>query len=249
MMQTVLIKNGSPVETVVYMLVACRGRLSQLHFMWFAFCCQLSSFSVGCGTFSTTARGKKNILLLAAPSLFFGKCQERPKQQPTTTPKSTMATRKRAAGTSNSSADDEAGKKTKVNLNPTEDDFKTIAAAIMGQSTLGSEKTFDRRFLEFFGISVAMCVVVWKMLDINPEVYDEDKGAEPKHLLWALLFLKLYNKEGPNCKMVGPNGIAVDPKTFRHWCWLFIEKVAILHTEVVSNSSHPIALFLSIISI
>ena len=41
--------------------------------------------------------------------------------------------------------------------------------------------------------------------------------AEPKHLLWALLFLKVYASEQVIRKFTG-----ADEKTSRKWIWLFI---------------------------
>jgi hypothetical protein len=43
----------------------------------------------------------------------------------------------------------------------------------------------------------------------------------PVHLLWALMFLKQYNKEEVNASMAG-----CDEKTFRLWSWLVIRVIA-----------------------
>ncbi len=73
---------------------------------------------------------------------------------------------------------------------------------------------------------------VWSMLGeggLRPE------NSEPKHLLWALYFLKVYPREGPRCSAVGGSKGAIDPKIMRKWVWLFLECIAKLADNVVSN--------------
>ena len=50
----------------------------------------------------------------------------------------------------------------------------------------------------------------------------------------ALVFLKVYPKQGPVCSIVGGLDGAIDPKTFRKWVWAFIFAVSYLEEEVVS---------------
>ncbi len=54
----------------------------------------------------------------------------------------------------------------------------------------------DRRFRSFFGIWKKIVKMVWNMLG---EGGLHSKKSEPKHLLWALYFLKVYPREGPGC--------------------------------------------------
>ena len=63
------------------------------------------------------------------------------------------------------------------------------------------------------------------------------KGGRPKHLLWALHFMKVYPKQSPGCLAVGASAGAVDPKTHRKWVWAFIDAVANLDNVVVRNYS------------
>ena len=115
-----------------------------------------------------------------------------------------------------------------------EDDFKRIGGDIMGRSWDGCFNAFDERFLSFFGVSAFVCTLLWRMFEIDEAHYAEDAGAEPCHLLWALLFLKVYSTSNTLCKLVGQDGQSVDPKTFRKWSWLFVRKIACLHVDVVS---------------
>jgi len=56
-----------------------------------------------------------------------------------------------------------------------------------------------------------------------------EKGVVPEHLLWALMFMKVYGKESMHCTMAG----AVDEKTFRKWVWIFVLEISYLESEVV----------------
>ncbi len=46
---------------------------------------------------------------------------------------------------------------------------------------------------------------------------EKPKDARPKHLLWALLFLKVYATESINSLICG-----ADEKTCRKWSWTFV---------------------------
>ena len=52
--------------------------------------------------------------------------------------------------------------------------------------------TRDRQFRATFGISSELACLLWMMLDVENE---GPEGAEPKHLLWTLHFLKTYGSE------------------------------------------------------
>ena len=70
-----------------------------------------------------------------------------------------------------------------------------------------SEK--DARFKSLFGASSLIIAEIWKR--IEETVSFEDPNAERKHLLWALVFLKVYATEEIHCAIVGwPNA-----ETFR----------------------------------
>ena len=55
------------------------------------------------------------------------------------------------------------------------------------------------------------------------------KKASRIHMLYALTFLRRYNTEDVNVSVFG-----VDEKTFRNWCWFFIEGLANLDKKIVS---------------
>ena len=60
----------------------------------------------------------------------------------------------------------------------------------------------------FFGVSAMVAISVWRRLSRTSQI---PFGGEPKHLLWALLFMEVYPKEGIVCKLINIK----DPKRFR----------------------------------
>ena len=65
----------------------------------------------------------------------------------------------------------------------------------------------ERMFRSLFGCSPEACSDLWKI------TFGYQKaGAQPNHLLWALLQLRTYTTEDVLVAM-----IAVDRKTFRKW--------------------------------
>ena len=88
-----------------------------------------------------------------------------------------------------------------------------------------------RAFRETFGTSLLIVQKVWCLL-VQEGVLPH-KGL-PKHLLWALHFLKVYPLQGAGCGAVCKSGGAIDPKTHQKWVWDFIEAIAQVINEVVS---------------
>ena len=83
----------------------------------------------------------------------------------------------------------------------------------------------ERQFRSQFGISWFICEDIWNMLD----QHKFNRNREPKHLLWALLFVKVYGNEATHCKMVGTS-----PKTFRKWVWQTLTEIADFKAMIVS---------------
>ena len=75
-----------------------------------------------------------------------------------------------------------------------------------------------------------MCVTVWNRIINNGATADFKKPPKPVHLLWALLFLKAYNREEMNAAMCG-----CDEKTFRKWSWFYVEAMADLDSQLVGT--------------
>ena len=84
-----------------------------------------------------------------------------------------------------------------------------------------------KRIASLFGASTAAVADLWNQ--IKPSI--DIAGAEPKHILKALLFLKVYaTSEEVHCAIVGwPHA-----DLFRKWSWYFVKKIFELQEEVIA---------------
>jgi len=89
----------------------------------------------------------------------------------------------------------------------------------------------QRRWSTNFGTSPSICQVIWGLITSNNEE-PLPNGANFFHILWTLLFLKLYMSESVLSGLVG-----VDEKSYRKWIWIFTPKIAQLKPKIVSNTS------------
>jgi hypothetical protein len=86
----------------------------------------------------------------------------------------------------------------------------------------------DARFKSLFGASSTIVAEIWHR--IEETVAAEDPNAERKHLLWALVFLKVYaTSEEVHCAIVGWPHV----QTFRKYSWYFVEKMFDLQSDVI----------------
>lgn len=111
-----------------------------------------------------------------------------------------------------------------------EHEFFRLGCFIMGEELdLHAEKPSSvqsRRFLSHFGVKPEHCMRLWNILDTPPK-------SKYKHMLWALLKLKIYGTEEALSGMTGCN-----EKTFRKWSYIFIVQLAKLAKHVVSTFKH-----------
>ena len=102
--------------------------------------------------------------------------------------------------------------------------FLEAGNAMMGwrpsEPSSSSATTNSRRFRSVFGINPLICRHVWNLIACSPNAITVPT-ARPKHLLWALLFLKQYNSTEFNAAITG-----ADEKTHRKWTWLFVTFIA-----------------------
>ncbi len=82
-----------------------------------------------------------------------------------------------------------------------------------------------------FLVSVLAFKKTWELLERDSLT---PFGCRPKHLLWALQFMRVYPKQSPGCSAVGGLACAVNPKIHRKWIWAFIDAVANLVETMVS---------------
>jgi len=93
-------------------------------------------------------------------------------------------------------------------------------------------RTFERRWNSAFGALPGVCCILWNKID---PMRTMPKGVQPKHLLWGLLLLTVYETEENSAQRAGN----VDEKTFRKWSHLFVEAMSFLEFDVVSSYSAP----------
>lgn len=82
-----------------------------------------------------------------------------------------------------------------------------------------------RRFVASFGITPSTCQHMWETIEDSVP-----RGGRPKHMLWALYFLKTYGSEH-----IASNVLQVDEKTYRKWLWIFVELMATIPDVVGIN--------------
>ena len=86
----------------------------------------------------------------------------------------------------------------------------------------------DMRFKACFGASTEIVADIWNRIVARGPI--EESGGEPKHLLWALVHLKVYSTVETHCALVGwPSG-----KTFSKWSWYFVKRIAELKDDLIS---------------
>ena len=73
-----------------------------------------------------------------------------------------------------------------------------------------------RRFRQLHGVPPSICCTLWRR--IWPQL---SPFTKPKHLLWALRFLKSYNTEAVNADVFN-----VTETTTRSWIWNIVELLA-----------------------
>lgn len=83
------------------------------------------------------------------------------------------------------------------------------------------------RFRKFFGVTPGICRQLWTLL---LEYHEE---SQPRHLLYALLFLKLYEEDFINTALC--NG--EEESVFRVHAWKYVFLIANYLPKVVSYSN------------
>ena len=73
-----------------------------------------------------------------------------------------------------------------------------------------SLQTEDREFREVFGVGSITAMTAWNLLGLN---HNTATDRLVMHILWELMFIKIYSKEVTMLKMVGLKCV----KNFRKW--------------------------------
>ena len=86
---------------------------------------------------------------------------------------------------------------------------------IMGRATVTNSCDFSRALVVCFSISFSECIHVWdEFEDVLPS------AVVISHLLWALVFLKVYGTEDTRVVMV-----QTTQKTYRKWVMIVLEEI------------------------
>jgi len=88
------------------------------------------------------------------------------------------------------------------------------------------------RYKSWFGLDPFQTSVVWRELVASGWTSKAGKKGQgqPKHLLWALSFLRSYNPESVQAPRMG-----ADEKTYRKWVWFYVEGMASLDNKWVGS--------------
>ena len=84
---------------------------------------------------------------------------------------------------------------------------------------VNANETNMRRFKSFFGTGAGGCEYVWRSLILHAQ--HGYQGLRFYHLLWAQMFVKLYNTVNVLSGMV-----KVDEKTFSKWVWIILDLIS-----------------------
>jgi hypothetical protein len=103
--------------------------------------------------------------------------------------------------------------------------FHVVGCLLMGRNADLAAAATTQRFRANFGVGPVVCNFAWKLLRDNGQT----NGAEPKHLLYALKWLKIYGTEH-----VLAGDLRIDEKTLRKWVWRFVYALSDLESDVVS---------------
>jgi hypothetical protein len=104
----------------------------------------------------------------------------------------------------------------------TAENFDVLAAQVASRSEDVHVKPLDDRVIKaFYGTNAAVMSDLW-------ERCRRPCKTEPKHLLWALMYMKLYCPEDVMAILC-----STSKNTLSKWVWLWIEAIADLSVEVI----------------
>ncbi|CAB9530068.1 unknown protein [Seminavis robusta] len=86
--------------------------------------------------------------------------------------------------------------------------------------------TEDEDFCGFFGCGVLVFLSLWTLLECFDQI---PPGGEVCHLMWTLMFLKIYARNTVLSSLAG----GVDPDTYMKWVWLFLDDIVYLNCHVI----------------
>ena len=104
--------------------------------------------------------------------------------------------------------------------------FETLLRSILKLERNLCAYTINKRCRSHIGVSFEVCADVWNRITTNGSIPEK---AMPKHLLWTLNFMFLYETDN-----VLATRWEADTKTLKKWIWAMIDSIMTLKKEVVS---------------
>jgi hypothetical protein len=96
---------------------------------------------------------------------------------------------------------------------------------LVAKTMIRKNRPSTRDFVAMFGVTARVCAVVWNITSF-------DNDIKLVHLLWALMFLKMYEKEAILSAIAG-----VDRKTYRDKVWRVLSGLQAKASSVVSTKT------------
>ena len=98
---------------------------------------------------------------------------------------------------------------------------------VAAKPIIGAAPPLDRDFISLFGVTPKVVAAIWNITSFDHDV-------KLKHLLWALVFLKVYSAEKPLMCLCGVK----NRHTYRKYVWKVLSSLkqkAQLHVRCVSH--------------
>jgi len=106
--------------------------------------------------------------------------------------------------------------------------FELAGCSILSKKYKRRDFRFDHRFAGAFGMDPNRCATIWNMLETCGM---KKKGRHPKHLMWMLMWLRVYATEEILHALSGCH-----ENTVRKWVWIYVEAVASMEHVVSRNN-------------
>ena len=99
----------------------------------------------------------------------------------------------------------------------------------MGRPVAKALTSRRRNFVAWFHARPREVAITWNLLCLEGHLDClGPNSVNPDHLLWALMFMKVYTNETVLASVAG-----CTEKTFRKWAWFYMEAIAKLDVKVV----------------
>ena len=106
--------------------------------------------------------------------------------------------------------------------------FQNVLVEMLNLAGQRSEKVLPSLCRAHIGVSFLVCADLWRRLEDSNSLPTK---AQPKHLIWALIKLRMNNTSKQTSVM-----FKADEKTVRKWVWMMLEAIVSIKSSVVSTT-------------